>query len=137
MSANATIGYLARIESSLTQAGTYTTLCVEPTVLELPSVDIDRVESTHLASPNRTRQYVVGLSDPTSIPVETNYVRTEFLTLKGLEGAARWFRISSPDSPALTGTFPGYIHKVTTKFEPASVNKTTFEIQLTGAITVA
>lgn len=133
----ATIGYLAKIESSTTQAGTYTTLCAEPTMLELPHYEVSRVEATHLQSAGRVREYIVGLSDPTSIAVEANYIKSEFTALKGFETTARWFKISSPDSPALTATFPGFIHKVATKFESDAVNKTTFEIQLTGAITVA
>lgn len=133
----ASIGYDALIESSTTEAGTYTALVTEPTLITIPSIEVSRVDATHLQSPGRTKEYIPGMFDPAAASYEANYVKADYLALKALEGVARWFKVSSPDTSALTATFPGYIHKIELEFTAEDVSKVKWEIQTTGEVTVA
>lgn len=133
----ASIGYNAKIEFSTTEGGTYAALVSSPTKIMIPSLDVSRVETTHLQSPGRTKEYVAGLFDPAAVPVESRYVKSDYLALKAIEGSVRWFKISSNDGTPLTAIFPGYVHKIETDFEAEVVSPMNFEIQTTGEVTVA
>jgi hypothetical protein len=140
---SASIGYLANISVSDTQGGTYTALVSEPTMVSVPSTEVSRIEATHLQSPGRSKEYVPGLKDPSAVSYEANYVKTDFVALKTIEGLVKWFRVTSGDPDgagpmaAMTATFPGYLHKLEIEFQPEDLNKMKWEIQTTGDVTIA
>lgn len=134
---SASIGYDATIEKSDTEAGTYTALVTEPTLITIPSNEVSRVDATHLQSAGRTKEYVPGMFDPSAASYEANYVKADYLALKAIEGVVKWFKVSSPDTSAMTATFPGYIHKIELEFTAEEVSKVKWEIQTTGEVTVA
>ncbi len=139
----ASIGYLANIQHSPTQAGTYADLVAEPTTVTIPSIEVSRVEATHLQSPDRVKEYIPGMHDPSAVSYEANYIKADYLSLKAIEGKVRWFKVTSGDPDgagplaAMTATFPGYVHKLEVEFQAEDVTKIKWEIQTTGAIVVA
>jgi hypothetical protein len=139
----ASIGYLANITSSATLGGTYTALVTEPTMVTIPTVEVSKVDATHLQSPGRTKEYIPGMYDPSAASYEANFVKADYLTLQGFVGQVRYFKVSSPDpdgAGALTGmtcTFPGYVHKIETDAQSEDLIKMKWEIQTTGAPTYA
>jgi len=139
----ASIGYLANITTSATVGGSYTNLVSEPTMITVPTLEINRVDATHLQSPGRTKEYTPGMYDPSAASYEANYVKADYLVLKGFEGQVRYFKVTSSDpdgagaATPLTATFPGYIHKIELDFQTEDLAKMKWEIQTTGAATVA
>lgn len=135
---NASIGYLAKIQHSATSGGTYVDLVSEPTMVSIPSVEISEIDATHLQSPNRYKEKIPGMYTLSPESYEANYVKDDYLALKGIEGEVRYFKITSGDPDgagpmaALTVTFPGYVHRVKVDFSAEDLNKLTWEIVPNG-----
>lgn len=137
---NGSIGYLANIEVSDTQNGTYTALVTEPTLITIPHFEVTKVKATHLQSPNKRNEYIPGMFDQSAESYEANYIKADYIALKAIEGLVKWFKISSSDpdgagaaTPMVT-KFPGYVHKVTTDFKAEDLSVMKWEIQPTNDI---
>ena len=70
---NAAIGYGTTIAIS-TNGGTTFTDVAEVFSITPPSDTVDTVDVTHMASPNATREFVLGLRDPGEASFEMNFV---------------------------------------------------------------
>jgi predicted secreted protein len=74
--------------------------------VSLPNSQTDDVDATHMASPNRRKEYIAGLIDDGEGTFEMNYVpgsATDLLIQGGqLSGATKGYKIVVPDG---TGTW--------------------------------
>jgi hypothetical protein len=82
-----------------------------------PSDTVDVIDATHMASPNRTREFIAGLSDPGECSFEMNFLpgsQSDVLLKEIVQsGAAVKCRITFPNS--VTWTFDG----VATGYSPS------------------
>lgn len=64
-----------------------------------PSDTTDQVDATHMQSPNRTREFIEGLTDPGEASFEMNYVvgSASDLLLLAAKGKRKWCRITFPN----------------------------------------
>lgn len=64
-----------------------------------PSAETDQVEATHMQSPNRTREFVSGLTDSGEASFEMNYVpgSDSDKALIAAKGKRKWIRITFPN----------------------------------------
>ncbi|MEW9838236.1 phage tail tube protein [Mesorhizobium marinum] len=70
---DAAIGYGSVFEVS-TNGGSSWTEIAEVFSITPPSDTVDVIDATHMASPNRTREFVLGLQDPGEASFEMNFV---------------------------------------------------------------
>jgi hypothetical protein len=95
MTTNAGIGYGTVLEIALASAPTAFTYVREVFSATPPSDTDESVDATHMASPNRTREYIPGMTDGGEASFEMNYVPGSatdiFLrsTIKGVKLVAR------------------------------------------------
>jgi hypothetical protein len=106
------IGYGSVVEmTDAASPGTYTYLG-EVKSITLPSETTDSVDATHMQSPNRTREYVEGLSDPGEFSFDMNLVpgSATDIALMAAKGVRKIIRITFPNGRQLifTGFRTGY-----------------------------
>lgn len=70
---DARIGYGSLFEVS-TDGGTVWVALAEVMEISPPSDDIDIVDATHMQSPNATREFIIGLTDPGECSLEMNFI---------------------------------------------------------------
>lgn len=141
----AQIGYGATfaIGNGGTPTETFTPLA-EVISITPPSDNIDVVEATHLTSPNRTKEYVIGLNDPGECALSLNFLPGEadddaIQALRGLTSPTN-FKITFPaisGNPVVSWTFAGYL----TGYEPdvpiGDRMTANVRIKVTGSYTVS
>lgn len=69
----ARIGYGSTIEISTDDGASYV-LLAEVTNIKPPSDSLDIIEATHMASPNATKEFILGLNDPGECSFDINFV---------------------------------------------------------------
>lgn len=69
----ARIGYGSTFEIS-TDSGSTWTAVAEVMNITPPSDAVDVIDATHMASPNRTREFIAGLNDPGEASFEMNFI---------------------------------------------------------------
>lgn len=113
---NASIGYGSTLELS-TDGGTTFTEVAEVFDITPPSDNVDVIDATHMASPNATREYILGLNDPGECSFEMNFIpgSAADILIQGIRTARERVtcRITFPNSA--TWTFSGIL----TAYEPA------------------
>lgn len=82
-----TIGYGGTMEWSTDSGATWNTV-TEFKSGALPSDQHDKVERTHMSSPNRTREYTPGLRTPEDTSFVFNFNSTDYAALRTLQNAA-------------------------------------------------
>lgn len=99
MTTNASIGYGTVLEIALASAPTSFTYIREMFNATPPSDTDETVDATHMQSPDRTRQFVAGLTDPGEASFEMNYVpgSATDLFLRSLKGLALVARLTFPN----------------------------------------
>lgn len=105
----------------------------EVTSITPPSDSTDVIDVTHMASPNRTREFIQGLNDPGECSFEMNFVpgSDADTAIQALKGAGtKDFQITFPPggTGAVTWTFSGFL----TGYEPAVPN----EDKMTATVTI-
>lgn len=130
LGADATVGTLAEL--------------VQVVSFGLPQDEVERVETTHLKSPNRRREYTAGLVDGGEVEVVLNFrpgsdtdTKLEAALAAGDERSIR-FVVPHLGVPARTYTTTGIV----TGYDKGSVEagekmEATVTIALTGAVTAA
>lgn len=99
-----------------------------------PSDTVDIIDATHMASVNRTREYIPGLIDPGEASIEMNFVPGSaadlaIQALKGLSVTTNFQIIFAPGgSGAVTWTFAGFL----TGYEPAAP----FDDKMTATVNI-
>lgn len=120
---NAMIGYGARVFAGSDEIA-------ECSNITPPNFETDDVDVTHMQSPNRTREFIAGLTDPGEASFEINWVpssATDILLL-GLKtsGATVTWKFQWPNGTYWE--FPGYVKG----FEPSAAT----EDKMTATITI-
>jgi hypothetical protein len=95
----ASLGYGITFEMAPVATPTVFTYLSEIYDLTPPSDTTDQVDATHMQSPNRTREFVEGLTDPGEASFEMNYVpgSPSDIALAAAKGKRKWCRITFPN----------------------------------------
>lgn len=95
----ASLGYGITFEMADIATPTVFTYLAEIYDVTPPSDTTDQVDATHMQSPNRTREFVEGLTDPGEASFEMNYVpgSASDIALMAAKGKRKWCRITFPN----------------------------------------
>jgi len=114
---DAAIGYGSVFDVS-TDGGSTWTVIAEVFNITPPSDTVDVVDATHMGSPNRTREFILGLQDPGEASFEMNFVpgsaSDTFIQARKAAGVKVKCRITFPN--AVIWTFDGLL----TNYAPAA-----------------
>ena len=131
----AMIGYDSLLEIS-TDGGSNWTAVAEVYSITPPSSSVDIIDATHMKSPNRDREFILGLNDPGEASLELNFIPgsatdTFLLTVKASYQRVMC-RVTWPN--AVIWTFDGLL----TAYEPAAPNDdkmtATVTFKVTGSV---
>ncbi|MDP3493972.1 MAG: phage tail tube protein, partial [Hyphomonadaceae bacterium] len=96
----------------------------------------DDVEVTHMQSPNRTKEYIPGLTDLSDMSMEINYipgsVTDEFIIAWKDAGDTRSTRITYPNG--IIDTFPSYPKSYQPTANPGDKMSASLTLKVAGAI---
>jgi len=110
MAANtATIGYGATVSYSATEGGSYTEIA-ELLDLALPSSTQSSVDATHMQSPDNYMEKIAALKEPGEYSFSMNFNATQYETVFGLQGTAKWWKVTTPGGDYWK--FPGFISEL-------------------------
>ncbi len=136
----ATIGYNAQIKLGNGASPEVFTAISEQASIGGLQIQLDRVEATHLTSPNRKKEYVSGIGDYQDLSVKCNMTRANFFVIKAYidAGSAADFKIVYPTPLLMTFTFSGVPRALEIgEATPAGLMYVTFKIAPTGDFTVS
>jgi len=110
----ATIGYGTQIRIGVGVTPTWTTLA-EIKDVTWPVAEADDIEATHMASPNRTKEFISGLTDNGEVVVPMNWVpgsATDVL-LAGLKASGELVQVEFTDNTdgATPEVYVGYVRR--------------------------
>lgn len=129
---DARIGYGSVFEVS-TDNGSNWTAIAEVFNITPPSDTVDVVDATHMGSPNRTREFILGLQDPGEASFEMNFVPGSvsdlYIQARKAAGVKVKCRITFPN--AVTWTFDGLL----TGYAPANPNDDKMTATVTFKVT--
>jgi len=111
---------------------------LEVTSIDLPESNTDEVEVTHMKSPNRTKEFIAGLTDPGECSVEVNWIQgnatdVELNALK-VSGEVRAMQITFEGGT--TWTFDGYVKGYKPTAPLGDELKATASIRVTGSTAI-
>ena len=129
---DAKIGYGSVFEISTDSGSNWTTIA-EVFNITPPSDTVDVVDATHMASPNRTREFILGLQDPGEASFEMNFVpgsaSDAYIQARKAAGVPVLCRITFPNN--VTWTFDGLL----TGYAPAVPNEDKMTATVTFKVT--
>jgi hypothetical protein len=109
----------------------------EVTNITPPNLSIDEVEVTHMKSPDRTKEFISGLTDPGDMTAEINYIpggeTDDFIIAWRLDGTTRSCRITYPDG-STKDTFPAFIKGYAPTLATADKASATLTLKVAGAV---
>jgi hypothetical protein len=105
------------------------------TSISPPAAEVGTVESTHLLSPARYKEYIAGLVEPGELQATLHYTTSEYSRLVALRGVSKTFKVIFNDDQNVT--FAGFITKIEpTIGGPEELKTINFTVKVNGAITV-
>ena len=139
---DAMIGYGTRFYMAATPGAAALTKLAEVTSVAPPEETVAEVEVTHYESPNRTREFIAGLSDAGSMTVEMNWLpgsaTDELLSTARADREVRLCRIvTPPDEDARQFTFPAYVSGYTRSLPLDDKMVATVTLRIAGAVVEA
>jgi len=135
-----TIGYGSTLEWS-TDDGTTWTQAAEVVQMDLPVHTVNKVDATHMSSPDMTMEYVIGMREPNDVAFEINMNRADYEALYALEfsGTKALWRQKLPleigATEQLTYTFEGGVELSGGSVVVADVIRVSGSIKRTGKVT--
>lgn len=137
MTTEAAIGYGTYFEVETSAgSGVYTELG-EVTNITPPNLSVDQIETTHTRSPARTKEFISGLTDPSDMSVEMNYVTggdtDDFILAWRASGESRSCRIKHNQNSAID-TFPAFILGYQTTIPVGDKKSATLNLKVAGAV---
>ena len=136
MSTNADIGYGGKVEVETTTGVWYE--LAEVTSVTPPNESVDVIDVTHMASPNRTREFIQGLIDPGDFSCEVNWdaggATDDYVIAWRVSGETRNVRITTNNDT--TYTFPAFVTGWTPQMPVDGKMAATPTCKVAGAITV-
>jgi hypothetical protein len=133
----AIIGYGATFEVETSAGSGVFTELAEITSISPPNLAVDEVEVTHMSSPDRTKEFIAGLTDPGDMSVELNYIPAsatdDFILAWRTDGSTRSCRITYPDETT-TDTFPAFVKGFAPTLATADKAAATLTLKVAGAV---
>ncbi|MBC7285786.1 phage tail tube protein [Hoeflea sp.] len=135
-----TIGYGDKLEWS-TDTGTTWTAVAELKTADVPTHTVEKIDRTHMASPNRTKEYTTGLRDTNDVSFSFNFNSADYGALFALETAgtiANWRHTLAPGDGETTGAiyeYDGFVEIGGAPREVEGVTEVTATIKRTGVAT--
>lgn len=128
----ATIGYGSSIEIDDGTSAAFVAFDAV-TSITVPSQEQATVESTHLLSANRYREYVAGLIEPGDCGFTCRWSDTAYARVLSARGAAHMFKIKFPDTSH--ADFAGIITKAEIEVGFDAVVDIKVSLKVTGPVT--
>jgi hypothetical protein len=122
-----TIGYSDKLEWSTDNGLTWTAVA-ELKTAGLPTHTVEKVDRTHMGSPDRTKEYTPGLRDTNDVSFTFNFNSTDYEALYALEVAGTvvmWKHTLAPEEGTTTGAIYEYKGFVEMGDGPRSVDGVT------------
>lgn len=138
-----TIGYGDKLEWTPDASVTtpvYTAI-TELKSVDLPTHSVEKVERTHMGSPNRTKEYTPGLRDSGDLSFTFNYNSDDYEALYALEVAGTvvdWrhtLSLNDGEATAATYEYSGFVELSGATREVEGVTEVTCTIKRTGSAT--
>jgi len=135
-----TIGYGDTLEWS-TDAGATWTAVSELKTCDLPTHSVEKIERTHMGSPNRTKEYTPGLRDSGDLSFTFNFNSADYDALYSLEVAGTvvmWKHTLSTNDGETTGAvyeYEGFVELQGATREHEGVTEVSATIKRTGSAT--
>ena len=101
--------------------------------ITVPDAEAEVVESTHLASANRTREYIAGLVSPGNFGWLCRFDKTSYARILALKGLAKAFKIEWPDTSS--ATFSAIVTKAECEIGLDSVVDVKADARVSGPVT--
>lgn len=136
-----TIGYGDKLEWSTDGGSTFTGEVAELRTCDLPSHSVEKIERTHMGSPNRTKEYTPGLRDSGDLNFTFNFNSADYDALYSLEVAGTvvdWKHTLSTNDGETTGAvyeYKGFVELQGASREVEGVTEVTATIKRTGSAT--
>ncbi len=135
-----TIGYGGTLEFSTDDGSTFTAVA-EFKSGGLPSNSLEKVDRTHMQSPNRTREYTPGLGDPQDVEFVFNFNSADYQALYTLASAgttAQWKHTLATEDNTTTGAiyeYDGFLTVGAAETTVEGITEVTCTIHRTGSYT--
>lgn len=99
----------------------------------LPTEAVDKIEVTRIDQADKIKQFAPGMIDPGEASFTLGMKRTDFVTLKGMVGVMKSWKITY--SEASTDTFEGFVSSLGKDAAAGDEVTVPVTIQVSGAIT--
>ncbi len=135
-----TIGYGGTLEFSTDGGSTFTAVAEFKSGV-LPSNSVEKVDRTHMQSPNRTREYTPGLGDPQDVEFVFNFNSADYQALYTLASAgttAQWKHTLATEDNTTTGAiyeYDGFLTVGAAETTVEGITEVTCTIHRTGSYT--
>lgn len=135
-----TIGYGDTLEFS-TDGGVTSTGIAELKSCDIPTNTVEKIDRTHMGSPDRTKEYTTGLRDTNDVSFTFNFNSADYKALFDLEAAgtvADWTHTLATEDGQTIGavyTYKGFVEVSGAPREVEGVTEVTAVIKRTGAYT--
>lgn len=135
-----TIGYGGTLEYSTDSGSTFTAIAEFKTA-GLPTDSTEKVDRTHMGSPNRTKEYTPGLGDPQDVEFVFNFNSTDYenlLTLQTNRTVAKWKHTLATEDETTTGAvyqYDGFLNLGSGETTVEGITEVSATIQRTGSYT--
>jgi hypothetical protein len=136
-----TIGYGDTLEWSTDGGGTFDNAVAELKSCDVPTHSIEKIDRTHMGSPNRTKEHTPGLRDTGDVSFTFNFNSADYEALYTLETngtVVDWKHTLSPNDGETTGAiyeYRGFVELSGGTREVEGVTEVTATIKRTGAAT--
>lgn len=126
--AGVTLGY------SATSGGSYTSVAE---ILEItpPNPTAEKIDFSHAESPGLVKEYKAGFIEAGECALTINFNKTQYNTLDGLRGTAKYWKITLSDLSTII--FPGFIMSLTPPIDVKGKVTAKVSICATGSNTFA
>lgn len=136
-----TIGYGDTLEWSTDGGTTYDNEVAELKTCDLPTHSVEKIERTHMGSPNRTKEYTPGLRDSGDLNFTFNFNSDDYEALYALEVAGTvvdWkhtLSLNDGETAGATYEYKGFVELQGASREVEGVTEVTATIKRTGSAT--
>jgi len=138
MTTEADIGYGGSVEVQSSTSPDVWFELGEVTNVTPPSESVDVIDVTHMASPNRYREFIQGLIDAGTASIDVNWVAgaatDDYVFAWRAAGETRNMRITTNNNT--TYTFPSFVTGWQPQMPVDGKMAATLEVKAAGAITV-
>jgi hypothetical protein len=134
-----TIGYGGTLEYSTDDGSSYTAIA-EFKSAGLPVDSVEKVDRTHMGSPDRTKEYTPGMKDPQDVEFVFNFNSTDYdnlVTLQENRTIAKWRHTIATEDETTTGAtyiYDGFLTVGSGETTVEGITEVSATIHRTGAL---